>query len=65
MEFRVVKSHIDHFTIGGSLIPMITACTEDNEWDELIDGTQIGHEYWLSPEEAEKAAKMEGGDGHA
>ena len=57
MEYRVVKGHIDHFTIGGTLIPMITACTEDNEWDELIDGTQIGHEYWLTREEAEAALK--------
>ena len=49
MEYR--------FAIGGTLIPMITACTEDNEWDELIDGTQIGHEYWLTREEAEAALK--------
>ena len=37
------------------MIPMITACSKDNEWHELIDGTQEGHEYWLTREAAEAA----------
>lgn len=59
-SYRVDKCEIDHFIIGGSMIPMITAVSEDNEWHELIDGTQEGHEYWFSREAAEAALAKEG-----
>lgn len=55
LKYRVVECHIDHFAIGGTLVPMITACDDENEWYELIDGTRVGHEYWLTREEAEAA----------
>lgn len=55
--YRVDEFHIDHFTIGGAMIPMITACSDDNEWVELIDGTQKGQEYFLTREAAEAALK--------
>ena len=58
-KYWVEEYDIDHFTIGGTMIPMITACSKDNEWEELIDGTQEGHEYFLSREEAEEAIKKE------
>ena len=54
-SYRVVECEIDHFTIGGTMIPMITAVSENNEWNELIDSTQAGHEYWLTREAAEAA----------
>lgn len=54
-SYRVEELDIDHFTIGGSMIPMITGCTKDNQWTELIDGSQVGHEYFLKKEEAEAA----------
>lgn len=57
--YRVDECDIDHFTIGETMIPMITAVSKDNEWHELIDGTQEGYEYWLTREAAEAAlAKM-------
>ena len=59
IKYHVVECHIDHFTVGGTGIPMITACDDKNEWYELIDGTQVGHEYWLTREEAEQAIKEE------
>lgn len=54
-SYRVDKCEIDHFIIGGSMIPMITAVSKDNEWHELIDGTQEGSEYWFTREAAEAA----------
>lgn len=54
-SLRVDEFDIDHFTIGGAMIPMITACSKDNEWAELIDGSQLGYEYFLSREAAEEA----------
>ena len=55
-EKDIVEEYdIDHFTIGGAMIPMITACSKENEWKALIDGTQRGYEYFLDREEAEKA----------
>ena len=53
--YRVDECDIDHFTIGETMIPMITAVSKDNEWHELIDGTQEGYEYWLTREAAEAA----------
>lgn len=54
-SYRVDECDIDHFTIGEAMIPMITAVSKDNEWHELIDGTQEGYEYWLTREAAEAA----------
>lgn len=54
-KYIVEEYDIDHFTIGGAMIPMITACSKENEWKALIDGTQRGHEYFFDREEAEKA----------
>lgn len=59
-KYLVEEYAIDHFTIGGTMIPMITACSKENEWVDLIDGTQKGHEYFLSREEAEAALKGAG-----
>lgn len=56
-KYIVEEYDIDHFTIGGTMIPMITACSKENEWEELIDGTQESFEYFLTREEAEKALK--------
>lgn len=62
-EKDIVEEYdIDHFTIGCAMIPMITACSKENEWEALIDGTQRGYEYFLSREEAEKALKEARGD---
>lgn len=61
MKYRIEEYDIDHFTIGGTMIPMITACSKENEWEELIDGTQNGFEYFLTREDAE-AALAKGGD---
>ena len=58
-RYRVDEYHIDHFTIGGAMIPMITACSNDNEWEELIDGTQVGREFFLTREAAEKELEGE------
>ena len=58
-KYRVDEYHIDHFTIGGAMIPMITACSNDNEWEELIDGTQVGREFFLTREAAEKELEGE------
>ena len=57
--YRVDECDIDHFTIGGTMIPMITAVSKDNEWTELIDGTQEGYEYWLTREDAESVLVKE------
>ena len=54
-SYRVDECDIDHFTIGETMIPMITAVSKDNEWHELIDGTQEGYEYFLTQEAAEAA----------
>jgi len=62
VKYRAIEYHIDHFTIGGTMIPMITACSNDNEWEELIDGTQEGNEFFLSREEVEKALRGGGAD---
>lgn len=53
----VEKWDIDHFTIGGAMIPMITACSRENEWKELVDGSKLGQEYFLTREEAQAALK--------
>lgn len=58
-SYRVDECDIDHFTIGETMIPMITAVSKDNEWHELIDGTQEGYEYWLTREAAEAALAKE------
>lgn len=58
-SYRVDECDIDHFTIGDTMIPMITAVSKDNEWHELIDGTQEGHEYFLTKEAAEAALAKE------
>lgn len=58
-SYRVDECDIDHFTIGETMVPMITAVSKDNEWHELIDGTQNGYEYWLTREAAEAALAKE------
>ena len=60
-KYWVEEYDIDHFTIGGAMIPMITACNKENEWEELIDGTLEGAEFFLSREAAEKAIAKEAG----
>ena len=63
-SYSVDECDIDHFTIGETMIPMITAVSKDNEWHELIDGTQEGHEYFLTQEAAEAALAKTQEDNH-
>lgn len=57
MVEKVEKASIDHFTIGESKIPVITACTEENEWYESIDGTKESEEFFLSEKAAIRSLK--------
>ena len=52
MVDKVEKLNIDHFTIGEAMIPVITGCTDENAWYDLIDGTKEGDAFFLSEEDA-------------